>query len=552
MKKILLIVFMLLSVSIFADTEHYFRFKFDKSIDMISISKSLSIDNIRDGYVYAYSNDAELANFRSMSIEFEVLTNPSLLCDDVKMMDKTGSLRTENEWNAYPTYDAYIEMMNSFATDYPDLCSIMNIGKTVKGKDLLVAKLTADNGKAKPTILLTSSMHGDETTGYVMMLRLIDYLLTRYGIDDEITQIIDNTVLYINPLHNPDGTYKTSDLTVSGATRFNANYVDLNRNFPDPFGSQNPTGIWQPETVAFMEFAKTYNTIMSMNLHGGVELVNYPWDSKKARHADDTWYANVSRQFATLAQNNSSSSNYFTDENNGITNGYDWYYTSGSRQDYVVYYTYSREFTAEISTTKLVKASDLPKYWEYLKDSFIYFIKQVQYGIRGQVTDVNTGEPVKAKVFIKGHDQDNSFVYSDSENGCFFRVIDAGVYTLEISADGYKSPVVVENVVVEDDQFIELKVEIGDKKENGIESTDSDDEIALNVYINGDYLIFDRSLSGSVFIRDIMGRNIEIGTVNESNNYQIAAKLEPGIYIVSVVSCGKKINKKIICKSSNL
>ena len=47
--------------------------------------------------------------------------------------------------------------------------------------------------------------------------------------------------------------------SVDGATRFNANQVDLNRNFPDPVKGDHPDSyIWQTETVAMMEFMKSY------------------------------------------------------------------------------------------------------------------------------------------------------------------------------------------------------------------------------------------------------------------------------------------------------
>lgn len=460
---------MFIAVSLFGDNEHYFRFKFDKSYDMKKISRIISIDNLKDGYVYAYSNDKELDDFKILGIEIEKLINPSLQCEDIIMVDSAIKLR-KNEWNAYPTYEAYVEMMNTFANDYKDYCELINIGKTVKERDLLVLKITAPNSSNKPSVLLTSSMHGDETTGYVLMLRLIDHLLTQYGIDDEITQILDNTVIYINPLHNPDGTYKSGNTTVNGATRYNANYVDLNRNFPDPFGNEYPTGAWQPETVAFMDFSKNYKTTMSMNLHGGIELVNYPWDSKRERHADDVWFVNISRQFATLAQENSPSQYYFTGENNGITNGYDWYYTSGSRQDYVVYYASGREFTAEISTTKLVQASQLPNYWTYLNKSFICFLKQANNGIKGSIVNILNDTPIKdAKIFVKNRDKDNSHVYSN-DAGWFFRVIEKGTYSLEITADGYET-VVVDNVVVDENGAMTL-VDIKMKPE-GLEIVDN-------------------------------------------------------------------------------
>ena len=70
-------------------------------------------------------------------------------------------------------------------------------------------------------------MHGNELTGYVLMLRLIDDLLNGYsnGLYQDVINEID---IWINPLANPDGAYATGDQSVSGATRNNANWVDLN------------------------------------------------------------------------------------------------------------------------------------------------------------------------------------------------------------------------------------------------------------------------------------------------------------------------------------
>lgn len=59
--------------------------------------------------------------------------------------------------------------------------------------------------------------------------------------------------------------------------RNNANSFDLNRNFPDTF---NPhTKPLQPETKAIMEWLKSVPFIMSLGLHGGALVANYPYDS---------------------------------------------------------------------------------------------------------------------------------------------------------------------------------------------------------------------------------------------------------------------------------
>ena len=80
--------------------------------------------------------------------------------------------------------------------------------------------------------------------------------------------------IWINPLANPDGCYHGGNSSVSGATRYNANSVDLNRNFADPDDGPHPDGnSYQPETNIFMAFADTMHFTMSANFHGGAELM---------------------------------------------------------------------------------------------------------------------------------------------------------------------------------------------------------------------------------------------------------------------------------------
>ena len=70
-------------------------------------------------------------------------------------------------------------------------------------------------------------MHGDELTGYVLMLRFIDDILNKYNVDSRITNLVNEIDIWINPLANPDGAYAGGNNNVWGATRSNANFIDL-------------------------------------------------------------------------------------------------------------------------------------------------------------------------------------------------------------------------------------------------------------------------------------------------------------------------------------
>ena len=416
------------------NVEVYFKFQFTSTADLNELSRMISIDNIRGDTAYAYANEEQYNNFLKTGYEIKILTAPGKLIVP-KMSDNPQSIL---DWDVYPTYDAYVNMMTQFAAEYPDICQLVDAGSTVQGRQILFVKIS-DNVTQKevePQFMFSSSMHGDETAGYVLMLRLIDTLLTSYGTDARLTNLINNDEIWINPLANPDGTYHGGNGTVYGAIRYNANGVDLNRNFPDPAEGPHPDGhAWQPETIAMKTLAENNDFILSANFHGGTEVVNYPWDTWARLHPDDIWFQFISHLYADTAQANSPAG-YMDGFNDGITNGYAWYRVTGGRQDFFTYFHHGREVTIELSNTKLLNASLLPAYWYYNKESFLDYMENTYYGIRGIVTDTS-GNPVKAKIEITDHDFDNSEVYSDSLTGAYYRMIAPGTYALTVSAENY-------------------------------------------------------------------------------------------------------------------
>jgi hypothetical protein len=424
--------------------EVYFKFKSDDKSILHSLTNIISIDNFKNDTVFAYANEKEFSSFLKFGISYEVLKHPGDV-DDVRM---SSSIEDIKAWDSYPTYDAYVQMMYQFQTQYPDLCRIIDAGTTVQGRKILFAKISdnVDIDEDEPEFMYSSSMHGDETTGYILTLRLIDSLLSTYNSNARIKNLVDNIEIWINPLGNPDGTYRSGNTTVNGATRYNANNIDINRNFPDPAAGQHPDGnAWQPETITMMNLAEAKNFVLSANFHGGEEVLNYPWDTWSRTHADNAWFIQLSRRYADTTHLYCPSS-YMNGFDNGITNGYAWYRVTGGRQDYFTYFARGREVTIEISDTKLLAGSLLPAHWEYNKRSLLNYMEECLYGIRGVITSSNGGA-VKAKIAIHGHDFDNSEIYSDSLVGNYHRMIYPGTYTVIVSADSHQTQT-ISNVVV--------------------------------------------------------------------------------------------------------
>ncbi len=188
-------------------------------------------------------------------------------------------------------------------------------------------------------------MHGDETAGFIMLLRLADYLLKNYDSDTRVKTLTDNLEIWINPLANPDGMYRDGNFIIS-PVRNNANGYDLNRNFPDPYLLNS---VPQKETLDMMSFMASRSFTLSANFHSGDEVVNYPWDRWSFPHADEGWFYNVSRAWADTVHLYSRKG-YMDYLDNGVTNGYDWYVVYGGRQDYVTYSLNGREITVELDT----------------------------------------------------------------------------------------------------------------------------------------------------------------------------------------------------------
>lgn len=416
--------------------KHYFKFNVNNKSKLRTITKIISIDNVKGNTVWAFANDKEFKKFKELGYKIENLNVSSTKGKVINMATTTAQMAN---WDRYPTYEVYEQMMLDFQTNYPSICKLDTIGTTQEGRYLLVLKIS-DNvaiNEAEPEFFYTSTMHGDETTGIVLTLRLADYLLSNYGTDTEATNLVNNFEIYINPAANPDGTYHGGNSTVAGSQRCLSNGDDPNRDFPYQLDNTASTNI---ETNEMISFAENHHFVMAANFHGGAEVYNYPWDcwtSSENTSADVNWWKHVGRAYVDTAR--LVNSNYMTSVvSSGVTEGADWYYAYGSRQDNSNWYHHCREVTIELSDSKTLSTDQLPAYWNYNKRSLINYIKEAGYGFNGTVKNTSN-EPLDAKIEIVAHDKDNSWVVTDPANGDYYRPIEHATYDVTYSSYGYIS-----------------------------------------------------------------------------------------------------------------
>ncbi|XP_057290773.1 carboxypeptidase D-like [Hydractinia symbiolongicarpus] len=284
--------------------------------------------------------------------------------------------------------------LKNLTQKYSSISRLYSIGKSVSNQDLLVVEISDNPGvheELEPEFKYVGNIHGDETIGRQVLLHLVEYLLTSYGKNKTITNLIDTTRIHILCSMNPDGF--DAALKYGGIGRTNLNNIDLNQNFRDPF---KPRIIpVQNETRAVMNWLEQYPFVLSANLHGGAIVANYPYDNPPVSHTqngkpvfslapDDDVFRHVSLVYAnshsTMHSGRACMNDYFPQ---GITNGAEWYIIIGGMQDYNYRYTNCFEITLALSCFKFPNEHALQSYWNQNKDALINYMQQVHIGIKG-------------------------------------------------------------------------------------------------------------------------------------------------------------------------
>jgi hypothetical protein len=522
------------------------EFSCGDSATLKHISSFLSIDRRTPGGFIAYASEAGFRTFLGYDIPFRIIERKARQKSDAIIADFPGN------WDAYPAYSQYVGFMKGIAGSHPGICRLDTIGMSVDGRSILAMKITDRPGEREPepAFVWSSTIHGDETTGFMLLLHLIDYLCSGYGNDSLVTRLVDSIEIWINPLANPDGTYWPAADVITLPRRFNSNDVDLNRNFPglnDPGHPDNHP--YQPENLAQMSFLSRVHMVMGANIHGGEEVVNYPFDSWEQLHADDAWYRLTSREYADLARERAFPLLYMNALDSGITNGWKWYQVEGSRQDWVNYYNRAREVTLEISRDKDPPPGDLPYYWYYNYPSILRYMEQSIFGIQGTVRDRSSGEPLKAAVRVQDHDRLNSEVNSDSLTGYFARLIEPGTWDLEFSAPGYET-FLASGIRVEAGRATRIKVSLNPWATAAGEGTVT--LASPNPFFDGTVISFPDDGPGRyiILIFDLNGRLVRradlTGTPAGDLVYPLdGSGLGTGMYLLKVVTPSGSRTQKI-------
>lgn len=112
------------------------------------------------------------------------------------------------DWQHYHTNDEINAFMRQWADRHPDIVSLYTVGRSFG--DVPIWQLTLTNKKTgkdtdKPAAFFEGGRHSGEITATESAFYLAWYLITNYGKDSAVTQLLDRKAVYIKPVVNPDG-----------------------------------------------------------------------------------------------------------------------------------------------------------------------------------------------------------------------------------------------------------------------------------------------------------------------------------------------------------
>jgi len=233
-----------------------------------------------------YATPGDLQKLRQAGVEWEVI-HPNL--QDFYVMRSSAA----DNFGGFLTFSEIAQKLDDLHTAYPTITTAKySIGTSVEGMPLWVMKVSdnPETDEEETEVLYISLIHAREPAGAAALLYFLEYLLSNYGSNPDITDLLDNRELFFLPVQNPDG-YLYNELTdPNGGGMWRKNRrdngdgsygIDLNRNYSymwgyddggsSPYTSsplyRGTSGFSEPETENVADFIVSRNFSIIHNFH---------------------------------------------------------------------------------------------------------------------------------------------------------------------------------------------------------------------------------------------------------------------------------------------
>jgi hypothetical protein len=157
-------------------------------------------------------------------------------------VQSAAAQRVQIDFDEFHGHDGTADYIRDVARAYPNITELLEIGQSTMGRPIYVLVISnmstgttidqhvelrnprregVDNVtpmksyNGKPGMWIDGGTHGNEYTGTEVNLYIIDKLVTGYGADDEITQLVDDNAFFFCPMVNPDGVHMSVEEGIS-------------------------------------------------------------------------------------------------------------------------------------------------------------------------------------------------------------------------------------------------------------------------------------------------------------------------------------------------
>lgn len=133
-------------------------------------------------------------------------------------------MQTTYQYDHYFKYEEMEACLQAFAQHYPDLTKLESLYQTPEKREVWAITLTnhkTGTALSKPAFYIDGNTHAGEVTGSMAAMHTMDYLLTQYGKDAQVTALLDTTTIYFIPRISPDGaeTYLSTAYSLRSVNR---------------------------------------------------------------------------------------------------------------------------------------------------------------------------------------------------------------------------------------------------------------------------------------------------------------------------------------------
>lgn len=287
-----------------------------EQIDAIEQTGAVVLDCIhRPGPVSVAASAEQLTAIQKLTLPVQVLHDDvQALFEAQRPVGLRGSA-FDNFFLDYHPYDggegSIVWYMNELVAQYPNLASMIEIGTTLEGRTIWGLRVTSDAVAVKPAVLYFSAEHAREWITTAVPNYVAHHLLSNYGVDSQITELVDNVEFFLIPVLNVDGyvyswstnRYWRKNRRDNGNGSFG---VDLNRNWGEGWGGEGSSGTGssetyrgpapfsEPETQDLRDFILAHPNIRAqLDIHSFSQLILWPWSYTPALSPDDHVYRDV-------------------------------------------------------------------------------------------------------------------------------------------------------------------------------------------------------------------------------------------------------------------